>query len=162
MAFSLINLQQLIPFTVAFCYSNSESLCLPPEGVGLVASIKILLQWGFASLLLSWGLSVLFSPQEVALTHHMILTSYPADYLLPKLNKKFPFLKFWFFPIKRSACTWLTFCDPISSSSLFKLAVHPITIDINFPSFFLWLEKTISYVFIFFLLAKNQTIFHAF
>ena len=31
-AFSLINLQQLIPFTIAICYSNSESLCLPPEG----------------------------------------------------------------------------------------------------------------------------------
>ena len=30
-AFSLINLQQLIPFTVALCNPNSESLCLTPE-----------------------------------------------------------------------------------------------------------------------------------
>ena len=44
-AFSLINLPQLILFTVGLCHSNNESLSLPPE-----EEICCVLQWGADSL----------------------------------------------------------------------------------------------------------------
>ena len=83
----LLNLQQSIPFTVGLCYPNSESLSLPTERGGVAASIQILLrllQWGVASLLPSWDLSVPFSLQggggplssrELYIISHRLLTS---------------------------------------------------------------------------------------
>ena len=74
------------------------------------------------------SVTVLFSLQRAVLSHHMTYTSCPANYSLPKLSQKFPFLKVWFFSYKTTwgALGWLL-PDSSSCSSLFWLAFFPMT-----------------------------------
>ena len=115
-------------------------------------------KWGRVSSHFHVSVTVLFFLQGVVLSHHMAHTSCPANYSLPKLSQKFPFNFFFFssYTTLWGVPVW-PLHDPISCSSFFWLDVFPMTNRylLLFLSFFLWLGKTISYVFVFSLLAKN-------
>ena len=128
----LINLQQ-ISFTVVLYYLKNESLCLPQKGeVGCLhatsaptATIRFCLPLSYhislyPSLCRGWP----FSP-------HVIHTS--SDYLLPKLNQNFPFLKVWFFHMSIGLHLADPFCNPISYSLLFWLMISLTSTFLSLP-----------------------------
>ena len=80
----LLNLQQLIPLTVALRYPNSESLYLPSKReVGCLQANSATMEYCLP--LLPLCLSQCPSLSKNVLFQHVIHTSYPVDYSLPKI-----------------------------------------------------------------------------